>query len=77
MNQTHRSEVVNPPASAAKGAEAGNLTTEQRHGTGAVPRGAEARPADASPPPCEHKHTLPPSRWSPHRYCIDCGKDLP
>jgi len=48
---THRSEVMNPPASAAMGTEAGNLNMEQRHGAGAVPRGAKARPADAPPPP--------------------------
>jgi len=30
-----------------------------------------------APIPCEHKHTLPPSRWSPKTFCIDCGKDLP
>lgn len=27
--------------------------------------------------PCEHKHTLPPNRWSPKAYCMECGKDLP
>lgn len=52
---TKRGEVMNPPASAALGAEAGNLNTPQRHGLGPSPRGAEARPADASPvPTCQH-----------------------
>jgi hypothetical protein len=48
-----RSEVMNPPVSAAEGTEAGNLSTEQRDRTGAVLRGAEARPADVAsvPPP--------------------------
>lgn len=46
-----RSEVMNPPASAAQGAEARNLNTEPRHGTGAVPRASKARPADEVPPP--------------------------
>lgn len=48
---TNRDEVMNPPASAAQGAEAGNLNMSQCHGTGAVPRAAEARPAEAAPPP--------------------------
>ncbi|MCU1318100.1 MAG: hypothetical protein JWN63_3422 [Candidatus Acidoferrum typicum] len=39
---TKRTEVMNPPASAALGAEARNLNTVQRHGTGAVPQGTEA-----------------------------------
>jgi hypothetical protein len=47
----HRGEVMNPPASAAEGAEAGNLNTPQRHGSGADPRAPEARPADGAPPP--------------------------
>lgn len=48
---TKRDEVMNPPQSAAEGCEAGNLTMSQCHGTGAVPRTAEARPAEAVPPP--------------------------
>jgi hypothetical protein len=47
----HRGEVMNPPASAAEGVEAGNLNTPQRHGSGADPRAPEARPADGAPPP--------------------------
>lgn len=45
------SEVMNPPVPAARGTEARNLAQEPRHGTGAVPRAAQARPADAAPPP--------------------------
>jgi len=43
---TQRGEVMNPPASAALGAEAGNLNTPQRDGTGAVP-GREAMGTEA------------------------------
>jgi hypothetical protein len=66
---THRSEVMNPPASAAQGAEARNLNMEQRHRTGAVLRGAEARPANvASVPPPYWVRTF----WSPDRkYLIN------
>lgn len=63
-----RSEVMNPPGPAAQGPEAGNLDKEPRHGTGAVPRGAEARPAAAAsvPPPY-----LVRSFWSPdHRFLV-------
>ena len=29
------------------------------------------------PAPCEHKNTLPPSRWGPNvPYCLDCNQDL-
>jgi len=47
----HRPEVMNPPQSAAEGCEAGNLNTGQRHGLGASPRAAEARPAEVAPLP--------------------------
>jgi hypothetical protein len=48
-----RAEVMNPPVSAARGTEAGNLNTARCHGLGASPRGAEARPVEASPPPSD------------------------
>lgn len=49
------SVVMNPPASAAQGAEARNHNMGPRHRTGAVLRGAEARLADVAsvPPPFE------------------------
>jgi len=43
---TQRAEVMNPPESAAKGSEAGNLNSAQRDGTGAVP-GREAMGTEA------------------------------
>lgn len=45
-----RSEVMNPPVSAARGTEAGNLNTEPRHGLGASPRASETRPVEEVPP---------------------------
>lgn len=62
---THRDEVMNPPASAAQDAEARNLNTSQRHGTGAVPQGEEAQatqPLAAPEPPY-----LVRAFWSPDR----------
>jgi len=47
----NRPEVMNPPQSAAEGCEAGNLNMGQRHGLGASPRAAEARPAEVAPLP--------------------------
>lgn len=47
----NRPEVMNPPASAAEGAEARNLDKGQRHGLGASPRAAETRPVEAAPLP--------------------------
>lgn len=46
-----RGEVMNPPASAAQGAEAGNLNTPHRSGSGADPQGekAQAAPTPAAP----------------------------
>lgn len=52
---THRGEVMNPPASAAEGAEAGNLNMPQRHGTGAVPQGGEAQATRHPAAPCTHE----------------------
>jgi hypothetical protein len=60
-------EVMNPPASAAEGAEAGNLTRADVMGLGQVHRAAEARPAEAVPPP--------PFFFAPHPdncWCWDC-----
>ena len=48
----NRTEVMNPPASAAEGAEARNLNMVQRHGTGAVPQGMEAQATQPSAAPC-------------------------
>jgi len=47
---------MNPPASAAEGAEAGNLNRGHVIGMGPVSRGAKARPADVAsvPPPIIH-----------------------
>jgi hypothetical protein len=42
---------MNPPQSAAQGCEAGNLITGDVMGMGHVHRAAEARPAEAVPPP--------------------------
>jgi hypothetical protein len=42
---------MNPPQSAARGCEAGNLNTGDVMGMGPVHRAAEARPAEAVPPP--------------------------
>ena len=49
----HRGEVMNPPASAAEGAEAGNLSTPQRSGSGADPQGMEAQATQPSAAPSE------------------------
>lgn len=52
---TKRSEVMNPPASAAQGAEARNLNMLQRHGSGVEPQGMEAQatqPSATPAPPC-------------------------
>ena len=54
MNTEAQPEVMNPPASAAEGAEAGNLTQGQLViGLGVLSsKGADsARPADRVPPP--------------------------
>ena len=42
---------MNPPQSAAPGCEAGNLIAGDVMGMGHVHRAAEARPAEAAPPP--------------------------
>lgn len=52
-------EVMNPPASAAQGAEARNLTRANVMGLGEVHRATEARPAEVAPLPCS---PLEPSR---------------
>lgn len=48
---TTRDEVMNPPASAARGAEARNLNTSQRHGSGAEPQGTEVQATRQSAAP--------------------------
>lgn len=48
---THRGEVMNSPASAAEGAEVGNLNMPQRHGLGASPQGMEAQATQPSAAP--------------------------
>lgn len=50
---TKRTEVMNPPESAAQGSEARNLNMVQRHGTGAVPQGMEAQATQPSAAPTE------------------------
>lgn len=52
---TKRTEVMNPPESAAQGSEARNLNTVQRHGTGAVPQGMEAQATQPSAAPMGRK----------------------
>lgn len=46
--------VMNPPRPAARGREARNLIAGHVMGMGQVHRAAQARPADAVPPPCAH-----------------------
>lgn len=48
---TTRHEVMNPPASAARGAEARNLNSANVMGLGEVHRASEARPANDVPAP--------------------------
>lgn len=40
-------------------------------------RAKRRRPAEElSMAECKHEHTLPPTRWSPWAFCLDCHKDL-
>ena len=48
---TTRHEVMNPPASAARGAEARNLNSANIMGLGEVHRASKAKPADDVPAP--------------------------
>lgn len=48
---TNRGEVMNPPVPAARGTEARNLNTPQRHGSGVEPQGMEAQATQPSATP--------------------------
>jgi len=76
---TKRTEVMNPPVSAAQGTEVGNLNTVQRHGTGAVPQGMEAQATQPSAAPTECK--CPPQTCHPEdnerAYCWRSGCYIP
>jgi hypothetical protein len=66
---TKRTEVMNPPESAAQGSEARNLNMVQRHGTGAVPQGMEAQATQPSAAPMPRCICGRGAYYHPWRFC--------
>lgn len=58
---------MNPPASAAPGAEAGNLNKPQRHGSGAEPQGEEEQATQPCAAPIEWGE---PEKYGPGAWGI-------